>query len=184
MDYRSIIFCIHCTRTNKDISQLSPGARHIQALSSPKRFAVTHIQTHHPNPVLTTVQCITFHHPHPLSPSLSAHNRSSFALLAISNASGGSSFTKMLQFLSSAMHSPSLPLSSSVSTHSDNVSTSFCTDCSLGEASCVLAMIWEVVDAMAARWSRISGASADVRMAETSAWMEGIKWSVRDSRKV
>ena len=167
----------------KIISHVSPGARHIQALSDPKRFAM-HIQTHYPNPVLTTVQCITLHHPHPLSPSPSAHVRSSFALLAISNASGGSPFTKMLQFLSSAMHSPSLPLSSSVSMHSDNVSTSFCTDCSLGEASCVLAIIWEVVDTMAARWSRISGASADVRMAETSAWMEGNKWSVRDSRKV
>ena len=148
-----------------------------------KRVAM-HIQPIARNKVLTTVQCVNFHHHHPLFPSPSAHNCSSFALLTISNASGGSPLTKMLQFLSSAMHSPSLPFSSSVSTHSDNVSMSFCTDCSLGEASCVLAMIWEVVDTMAARWSRTSEASPDVRIAEISAWMEGIKWSVRDSRKV
>ena len=137
-----------------------------------------------PNPVISFVQCMTFIPPHSLSPFPSAHVRNSMALLAISNASGGRPFTKMLQFLSSAMHSPSLPLSSSVSTHSDNVSTSFCTDCSLGEASCVLAMICDVVDTMAARWSRMSGASAEVRMAETRAWMEEFSWSVRDSRKV
>ena len=118
---------------------------------------------------------VVINHPHSLSPFPSAHVRSSFASFAISNASGGRPFTKMLQFLSSAMHSPSLPLSSSVSTHSDNLSRSFCTDCSLGDESCVLAIICDVVDVMDARWSRTSGASADVRMAETRAWMEGIK---------
>lgn len=151
--------------------------------SIPGRRAM-HIQNPLPNPVIIFVQCITFAHPHSLSPFPSAHVRNSLALLAISNARGGRPFTKMLQFLSSAMHSPSLPLSSSVSTHSDNVSNSFCTDCSLGDASCVLAIICDVVETMAARWSRMSGASAEVRMAETRAWIEGNNWSVRDSRKV
>lgn len=135
------------------------------------------------NPMIIFIQCVAPQPPHSLSPMPSTHVRSSFALLAISNASGGRPFTKMPQSISSSMPSPSLPLSSSLSTHSDNVSRSFCTDCSLGEASCVLAIIWEVVDTMAARWSRMSGASADVRMAETRAWMAGIRWSVRDSRK-
>ena len=36
---------------------------------------------------------------------------------------------------------------------------------------------------MAAKWSRISGGSAFVRMLETSDWIEGIRVSVRDSRK-
>lgn len=134
--------------------------------------------------MIILVQCITPYPLHPLSPFPSTHVRNSFALLAISNASGGRPFTKMPQSLSFSMPSPSLPLSSSLSTHSDNVSTSFCTDCSLGEASCVLAIIWEVVDTMAARWSRMSVASADVRIEETRAWMEGSRWSVRDSRKV
>ena len=137
-----------------------------------------------PNPIIILVQCGTSCLPHSLSPFPSTHVRNSFALLAISNASGGRPFTKTAQSLSSSMPSPSLPLSSSLSTHSDNVSTSFCTDCSLGEASCVLAIIWEVIDTMAARWSSMFGASADVRIEETRAWMEGIRWSVRDSRNV
>ena len=36
---------------------------------------------------------------------------------------------------------------------------------------------------MAARWSRISGGSAFVRMLETRDCIEGIRLSVRDSRK-
>ena len=149
------------------------------------RHHAVRIQTHHQ----AHDNYCTIHPPpsqpsHSLSPSLSIHVRNSFALLAISNASGGRPLTKMSQSLSSSMSSPSRPLSSSLSTHSDNDSTSFCTDCSLGEASCVLAIIWEVVDTMAARWSRMSEGSADVRMEEMRAWMEGMRWSVRDSRKV
>ena len=136
------------------------------------------------DPMTVPVQFVFPHPTHSLPAFPSTHVINSFALLAISNASGGRPFTKMPQSLSSSMSSPSLPLSSSLSTHSDRLSTSFCTDCSLGEASCVLAIICEVVDTMAARWSRMSGASADVRMEEIRAWMEGIRWSVRDSRKV
>ena len=44
-------------------------------------------------------------------------------------------------------------------------------------------MIWDVVDAMAAMWSRMSGGSAFVRMLDTSDWIDGIRLSVRAWRK-
>lgn len=137
-----------------------------------------------PSPIIIPVQYIAPYPLHSLSSFPSTHVLNSFALFAISNASGGSPLAKSFHSLLSKMSSPSRPLSSSLSTHSDSVSKSFCTDCSLGEASCVLAIICEVVDTIAARWSRMSEASADVRMEETRAWMEGIRRSVRDSRKV
>lgn len=170
-------------RKNQDICPTRQEVWHIQAISVPRHHAMQ-IQIHHPDPVNIPVQYIIPYSSHSLPPFPSTHILNSFAHLAISNASGGRPFAKMPNSLLSSMPSPSLPFSSSLSTHSDSVSTSFCTDCSLGEASCVFAIIWEVVDTMAARWSRMSGPSADVRMEETRAWMEGIRWSVRDSRKV
>lgn len=67
--------------------------------------------------------------------------------------------------------SPSLPASSNLSRLSARFCNMLCTLLSLLSASCaVFSIIWEVVDVMAARWSRMSGARRSC-----GCWRRGIE---------
>ncbi len=117
-------------------------------------------------------------------PNPSIHPPSSLVLFAMANASGGKPFTNTSHSFTLPISSPSRPASSSLSTLSARL-CKMSLNCWSSElaSSLVLLMIWEVVEVMAARWSRTSGGSELLRMEETRDWMEGIKESVRDSRK-